>query len=86
VAELDARAVVVFIHPTEPPIQMLKGLPSPLLDYPFDTTRTALHMVTNGVMSRHTRIKVIQADSRHTQPSASSALRSSIPARPRKVS
>lgn len=58
-AELDARAAVVFIHPTEPPIQMLKGLPSPLLDYPFDTTRTALHMVTNGVMSRHTRIKVI---------------------------
>jgi 6-methylsalicylate decarboxylase len=57
--ELDARAAVVFIHPTEPPIQMLKGLPSPLLDYPFDTTRTALHMVTNGVMSRHTRIKVI---------------------------
>ncbi|GAA0846266.1 MULTISPECIES: amidohydrolase family protein [Burkholderiaceae] len=58
-AELDARSAVVFIHPTEPPIQMLKGLPSPLLDYPFDTTRTAVHMVANGVMSRHTRIKVI---------------------------
>jgi len=58
-AELDARAAVVFIHPTEPPIQMLKGLPSPLLDYPFDTTRTALQIVTNGVLSRHTRIKVI---------------------------
>lgn len=58
-AELDARAAVVFIHPTEPPVPMLKGLPSPLVDYPFDTTRTAIHMVANGVTSRHTRIKVI---------------------------
>jgi predicted TIM-barrel fold metal-dependent hydrolase len=57
--ELDARSAVVFIHPTEPPIKMLKGLPSPLLDYPYDTTRTAIHMVANGVMSRHTRMKVI---------------------------
>jgi predicted TIM-barrel fold metal-dependent hydrolase len=58
-AELDARSAVVFIHPTEPPIQMLKGLPSPVLDYPFDTTRTAVHMVVNGVMSRHAKMKVI---------------------------
>lgn len=58
-AELDARSAVVFIHPTEPPIEMLPGLPSPVLDYPFDTTRTALHMTVNGVMSRYTRMKVI---------------------------
>lgn len=58
-AELDARAAVVFVHPTEPPIPMLDGMPSPLLDYPFDTTRTAVHMVVHGVISRHTRIKVI---------------------------
>lgn len=58
-AELDARSAVVFIHPTEPPLQRLDGLPSPLLDYAFDITRTAVHMVANGVMSRHTRMKVI---------------------------
>ena len=58
-AELDARSAVVFIHPTEPPMARLEGLPSPLLDFPFDTTRTALHLVANGVMSRHTRMKVI---------------------------
>lgn len=57
--ELDTRSAVVFIHPTEPPITMLDGMPSPLLDYPFDTTRTAIHMVVNGVMNRHTRLKVI---------------------------
>lgn len=58
-AELDARAAVVFIHPTAPRLPMLEGMPSPLLDYPFDTTRTAVHMALNGVMSRHTRMKVI---------------------------
>ncbi|MBF6439996.1 amidohydrolase family protein [Nocardia cyriacigeorgica] len=58
-AELDARAAVVFIHPTTPPIPLLDGMPGPLLDFPFDTTRTAVHMTLNGVMSRHTRIKVI---------------------------
>ncbi|WP_037911187.1 amidohydrolase family protein [Actinacidiphila yeochonensis] len=58
-AELDARSAVVFIHPTAPQLPMLDGLPSPLLDFPFDTTRTALHMVANGVMSRHTQLKVI---------------------------
>jgi len=34
-------------------------MPSPLLDYPFDTTRTAIHMIANGVFRRHRRIRVI---------------------------
>jgi predicted TIM-barrel fold metal-dependent hydrolase len=58
-AELDARSAVVFIHPTAPQLPMLDGLPSPLLDFPFDTTRTALQLVTSGVMGRYTRMKVI---------------------------
>lgn len=31
-AELDTRAAVVFIHPTAPPMPMLEGMPSSLLD------------------------------------------------------
>lgn len=57
--ELDARGAVVFIHPTSPQIQMLDGMPSPLLDFPFDTTRTAVHMVANGVFRRYRRVRVI---------------------------
>lgn len=57
--ELDARSAVVFVHPTEPPVPMLPGLPSPLLDYPFDTTRTALHLVANGVLRRHPNLRII---------------------------
>ncbi|MCF8590046.1 amidohydrolase [Gordonia sp. HY285] len=58
---LDTQAAVVFIHPAEPPITRLPGLPSPVVDYPFDTTRTAVHMVANGVMARHRRMRVILA-------------------------
>ncbi|MFB7508104.1 amidohydrolase family protein [Streptomyces broussonetiae] len=58
-AELDARGAVVFIHPDAPPMPRLDGMPGALVDFPFDTTRTAVHMTLNGVMSRHTRMKVI---------------------------
>ncbi|MFI9275638.1 amidohydrolase family protein [Kitasatospora sp. NPDC052896] len=58
-AELDARAAVVFVHPTELAMPMLPGIPAPVVDYTFDTTRTAVQLVLNGVMSRHTRVKVI---------------------------
>ncbi|HHD7495691.1 TPA: amidohydrolase family protein [Klebsiella oxytoca] len=56
---LDALSAVVFIHPAKPPMDMIPGLPGPLVDYPMDTTRTALHMVTNGVMRRYRKMKVI---------------------------
>ena len=58
-AELDRRGAVVFIHPTTPPIPVVDGLPGPLIDYPFDTTRTAVHMVVEGVLGRHSDMKVI---------------------------
>jgi len=57
--ELAARDAVVFVHPAEPPIPRLDGLPSPLLDFPFDTTRTALHMVAHGVFDRHPDLRII---------------------------
>ncbi|OIK27446.1 amidohydrolase family protein [Streptomyces malaysiense] len=57
--ELDARGAVVFVHPTGSALPMLDGLPGPVVDFPFDTTRTALHMTLNGVMSRYTRMRVI---------------------------
>ncbi|MFF4404338.1 amidohydrolase family protein [Streptoverticillium reticulum] len=58
-AELDARGAVVFVHPAELQMPMIPGIPAPVVDFTFDTTRTAVHMALNGVMSRHTRMKVI---------------------------
>ncbi|MFE6691860.1 amidohydrolase family protein [Streptomyces sp. NPDC057743] len=58
-AELDRRRATVFIHPAQPPMPLLPGTPAPLADYVFDTTRTALNLVLNGVMSRHPDVRVI---------------------------
>ncbi|MFJ4192495.1 amidohydrolase family protein [Pseudomonas sp. NPDC089534] len=58
-AALDRHQATVFIHPGKPAIETLPGMPGPLVDYPFDTTRTAVHMVLNGVMSRYPRVNVI---------------------------
>jgi 6-methylsalicylate decarboxylase len=57
--ELDSRDAVVFIHPIEPPMPRVPGIPPPVVDYPFDTTRTAVHLALNGVMRRHIRMKMI---------------------------
>ncbi|MEV0264910.1 amidohydrolase family protein [Streptomyces sp. NPDC050617] len=58
-AELDRRAAVVFVHPAQPPMPLLRGTPAPLADYVFDTTRTAVDMALNGVLSRYRKVKVI---------------------------
>ena len=57
--ELNRRGAVVFVHPAQPPLPLLEGTPAPLADYVFDTTRTALNMALNGVMTRFPAMKVI---------------------------
>lgn len=57
--ELDRRQAIVLVHPAQPPMALLPGTPAPLADYVFDTTRTALNLVLNGVMSRHPNVRVI---------------------------
>lgn len=57
--ELNKLKAVVFIHPAKPPMEVIPGLPGPLVDYPMDTTRTALHMVCNNVITKNKNIKVI---------------------------
>ena len=56
---LNRRSAVVFIHPAAPAIKVVEGLPGPIVDYPFDTTRTAVHMVLNGVIDRYANAKII---------------------------
>ncbi|SEB87684.1 amidohydrolase family protein [Streptomyces melanosporofaciens] len=58
-AEIDRRGATVFVHPAQPPMPLLPGTPAPLADYVFDTTRTALNLVLNGVMGRYPNMRVI---------------------------
>ncbi|AEW92823.1 MULTISPECIES: amidohydrolase family protein [Streptomycetaceae] len=59
--ELDRRRATVFVHPAQPPMAWLPGTPAPLADFVFDTTRTALNLVLNGVIGRHPHVRVILA-------------------------
>jgi 6-methylsalicylate decarboxylase len=58
-AELDRRRAVVFIHPSKPAIPIIDGIPGPIVDYPFDTTRTAVQLVLNGVLERYPHVRII---------------------------
>ncbi|WP_409180880.1 amidohydrolase family protein [Amycolatopsis sp. VS8301801F10] len=58
-AALDRHRAVVFVHPAHPQVPLLPGIPGPLVDYPFDTTRNAVHMVFHGVPERYPDVRII---------------------------
>ena len=69
-AELNRRQAVVFVHPAMP-LPPVAGVAGPLVDYPFDTTRTAVQLVLNGVMDRYPRVHIILAHAGGFVPYAS---------------
>jgi 6-methylsalicylate decarboxylase len=58
--ELDRRQSVVFVHPGLP-LPQVDGVAGPLVDYRFDTTRTAVQLVLNGVVDRYPLVRIILA-------------------------
>ncbi|KAI0409142.1 hypothetical protein F4802DRAFT_545578 [Xylaria palmicola] len=59
--ELDRRGAVVFVHPTHLVDTNLvnPALPQPMIDYPHETTRTAVDLILSGTVRKHTRVKII---------------------------
>ncbi|MEU6676521.1 amidohydrolase family protein [Streptomyces sp. NPDC046925] len=57
--DLDRRGAVVFVHPTSPPHaeDVSLGRPRPMLEFLFDTARTASDLLLGGVLTRHPRIR-----------------------------
>lgn len=58
-AEIARRDILVFIHPTMPKIDLVPGLPGPMLDFPYDTSRAALSIIAHGVLTRHPSLRII---------------------------
>ncbi|PVH91720.1 putative 2-amino-3-carboxymuconate-6-semialdehyde decarboxylase [Periconia macrospinosa] len=60
-AELNQRKAVVFIHPTHPvdTNKVNPRLPQPLIDYPHETTRAAMDMITSGIRRKYPNCTVI---------------------------
>ena len=69
-AELNRREAVVFVHPGLP-LSPAVGLAGPLVDYPFDTTRTAVQLVLNGIVDRYPGARIILAHAGGFVPYAS---------------
>jgi 6-methylsalicylate decarboxylase len=69
-AELNRREAVVFVHPGLP-LPPAAGLAGPLVDYPFDTTRTAVQLVLNGIVDRYPGARIILAHAGGFVPYAS---------------
>src|SRR3984893_14238637 len=70
-AALHRRQAVVFVHPGQPPLPTVDGVAGPLVDYPFDTTRTAVQLVLNGIIERYPRMRIILAHAGGFLPYAS---------------
>jgi predicted TIM-barrel fold metal-dependent hydrolase len=62
-AELDRRQAVVFVHPALHPSSRNLELPWPgfMMEYLFDTTRAAVHLVFSGATERFPRIRFVLA-------------------------
>lgn len=60
-AELNRRAAVLFVHPTSPvcPGALMAGRPAPLLEFPFDTTRSFVDLLYRRVIQSNPQIKFI---------------------------
>lgn len=59
--ELDRRGAVVFVHPTHPADtgRANEHMPQPMIDYPHETTRTAMDMLISGTLHKYSNVKVI---------------------------
>lgn len=67
---LEARQAVVFVHPTHPVDTGLvnPSLPQPMIDYPHETTRTAVDLIASGTTRSHPNVKVILSHAGGTLP------------------
>ncbi|TVY19805.1 6-methylsalicylic acid decarboxylase [Lachnellula arida] len=67
---LDARGAVVFVHPTTPVDTTLvnAALPQPMIDYPHETTRTAVDLIVSRTLSAHPNVKVLLSHAGGTLP------------------
>ena len=59
--ELDRRNAVVYFHPTDSPAfdGILPDVPSPMIEFPFDSTRAIVSLLFSGTFTHCTRIRWI---------------------------
>lgn len=66
--ELDRRRATVFVHPCKPPYSLEGQPPDSVMEFLFETTRTAASLVGAGVLRRYPNIRFILSHSGGTLP------------------
>jgi predicted TIM-barrel fold metal-dependent hydrolase len=68
--ELNRRGARVLIHPTSPVCweHTSLGRPRPMLEFLFDTTRAVVNLVLNGVVARHSNVRLVVPHAGATLP------------------
>lgn len=68
--ELDKRGAIVFVHPTHLVDTNLisPALPQPMIDYPHETTRTAVDLIISNTVKDHPNVKIILSHAGGTLP------------------
>jgi 6-methylsalicylate decarboxylase len=69
-AELNRRKAVVFVHPTHTADSRLvnDALPQPVLDYPHETARMAMDLITSNRKKENPDVKIILSHAGGTLP------------------
>lgn len=69
-AALNERRAIVFIHPTSPTcVQCIDGgRPAPMIEFPFDTTRTVVDLIYSGTVEAFPDIRFILPHAGGTLP------------------
>lgn len=81
--ELNRHKAIVTIHPNEPHTldrRNNKMLPAPLMEFFFDTTRTILNMLENGIFKRYPDITFIIPHAGATLPIIADRVQAALPA------
>ena len=66
--ELDRRKAIVFIHPNQPAYAIPAVAPASVLEFPFETTRTATSLILAGALRRFPGIRFILSHAGGTLP------------------
>ncbi|KAK0716601.1 amidohydrolase family protein [Apiosordaria backusii] len=71
--ELNLRSAVVFIHPASPPSSPSPssssvGVPPPIIDFPHETTRAAVSLITSNIIRDFPNVKIILSHGGGTLP------------------
>ena len=79
--ELDRRKAVAFVHPTHSvgALQLSLGYPPPMIEFPFDTTRTIVSLLDSDAIGRFPNVRFIASHGGGTLPFLAQRLEALLP-------